>query len=434
MPLDVIAPRTEFAPIDARRQLVASVTIAPKSILVVFPKMKPKVSNQQRRSRLAIRHRLIGDEFTNSISSITDNLVAVHSSDPATVYLSLAARMKRPSQKAIYKALYEKKTVIRHHAMRRTIWVMTPRIAQLAHSSATVKIAKAEKKRTLEAFARSEEISDAVRWYAKAQSKILKYLQQNGPKTAREIGKALPELAIPVPFGSPKHTATLNAHTKILQGGGFDGVFCRGASVGGWLSAEYVWQPTEDWMQDGFDVMPEHESAPVLLREWLRSFGPATLTDIKWWFGWTLTLVRAALKSIQAVEVELENGSSAWVRPEDVSIVDEPHSWVQLLPGLDATTMGWKERDWYVDEAVAKAVFDRNGNAGPTIWADGRVIGGWIQKPDASIQIELYYRLTQNQQKLLADATARTATYLRSDVVRPRFPAPNQKTLLGAQT
>jgi len=318
--------------------------------------------------------------------------------------------------------------------MRRTIWVMTPKIAQLAHSSATAKNATAEKKRTLEAFSRSEEISDAERWYADAQSKILKYLRRYGPKTAREIGKALPELAIPVPFGSAKHTATLNAHTKILQGGGFDGVFSRGASVGGWLSAEYVWQPTEDWMQGGFDVVPEHESAPVLLREWLQSYGPATLTDIKWWFGWTITLAKSALESIEAAEVQLENGSSAWLRPDDIGMLDEPPSWVQLLPGLDATTMGWKERDWYVDAAVAKAVFDRNGNAGPTIWADGRVIGGWVQKPDASIQIELYTRLTKNQQKLLDHAIARTTAFLGSDIVRPRFPSPNQKTLLGVPT
>ena len=40
--------------------------------------------------------------------------------------------------------------------------------------------------------------------------------------------------------------------------------------------------------------------------------------------------------------------------------------------------MGWKNRAWYLGD-LAKfggPVFDTNGNAGPTIWVDGRVVGG----------------------------------------------------------
>ena len=43
--------------------------------------------------------------------------------------------------------------------------------------------------------------------------------------------------------------------------------------------------------------------------------------------------------------------------------------------------MGWKLRDWYLPAAAADA-FDRNGNAGPTLWVDGRVVGAWAQAPD----------------------------------------------------
>jgi hypothetical protein len=33
-------------------------------------------------------------------------------------------------------------------------------------------------------------------------------------------------------------------------------------------------------------------------------------------------------------------------------------------------------------------VFDRNGNAGPTIWVDGRVVGAWMQTPTGEIRTE----------------------------------------------
>jgi Winged helix DNA-binding domain len=50
--------------------------------------------------------------------------------------------------------------------------------------------------------------------------------------------------------------------------------------------------------------------------------------------------------------------------------------------------MGWRRRDWYLGDHGPQ-LFDRNGNAGPTVWWDGRVVGGWAQAPDGEIRVEL---------------------------------------------
>ncbi len=44
-------------------------------------------------------------------------------------------------------------------------------------------------------------------------------------------------------------------------------------------------------------------------------------------------------------------------------------------------------------------LFDVNGNAGPTVWWDGRVVGGWSQRRDG----EIVYRLLED---VGADAVA----------------------------
>src|SRR5690606_16113284 len=108
----------------------------------------------------------------------------------------------------------------------------------------------------------------------------------------------------------------------------------------------------------------------------LRSHGPATTTDLRWWAGWTVRETTAALAAIGAVEVEVEGGGPAWVLPDDLEEVEEPAGAVALLPSLDSTVMGWKERDWYIGPH-AGLLFDTAGNAGPTAWVDGRVVGGW---------------------------------------------------------
>ena len=115
-------------------------------------------------------------------------------------------------------------------------------------------------------------------------------------------------------------------------------------------------------------------------------------TDIRWWTGWTARQTNAALE-----DLDVDGGRarrrrhrlSCWPttqRPVRAPAVGR----VPPEPGPDL--MGWKERDWYLGDHGA-ALFDRNGNAGPTIWADGRVIGGWVQRTDGAIATKLLERV-----------------------------------------
>ena len=97
--------------------------------------------------------------------------------------------------------------------------------------------------------------------------------------------------------------------------------------------------------------------------------------------------MRRALTDIGAVEVDL-HGTPGYALPDDLEPEPRPEPWVALLPGLDVTTMGWFGRDWYLGGHRAQ-VFDRSGNAGPTAWCDGRVVGGWRQDADGRVQLQL---------------------------------------------
>ena len=70
--------------------------------------------------------------------------------------------------------------------------------------------------------------------------------------------------------------------------------------------------------------------------------------------------------------------------PDDLDPTPDPAPYVALLPALDPTTMGWQNRGWFLGEH-AKALFDTNGNAGPTLWWDGRVVGGWAQRKTGEV-------------------------------------------------
>jgi hypothetical protein len=159
-----------------------------------------------------------------------------------------------------------------------------------------------------------------------------------------------------------------------------------------------------------------------MLRLWLAAFGPGTELDVKWWTGWPVTQVRAALAAIGAVQVEVESGP-AYLLPGDLDPVASPPHWVSLLPGLDPTTMGWKQREWYLGPHAPR-LFDRNGNAGQTVWVDGRVVGGWGQRATG----EIVWDLLEDVGAEVVEEIGRQAEDLRlwigDRVVIPRFRSP----------
>ena len=91
---------------------------------------------------------------TDDVAAIADDVVALHSTDPVTVYLSAMVRMEQPSVEAVEQALYVDRTVVRHHAMRRTLWVATPDVVRLMHAAATRRLAGPEHRRTARLLAR----------------------------------------------------------------------------------------------------------------------------------------------------------------------------------------------------------------------------------------------------------------------------------------
>jgi hypothetical protein len=92
---------------------------------------------------------------------------------------------------------------------------------------------------------------------------------------------------------------------------------------------------------------------------------------------------RDADPTIGVVEVDLDSGVG-FVLPHDLESTPKPKPWVALLPALDPTTMGWQAREWYLG-AHKDALFDRNGNAGPTIWGNGRIVGGWAIRKSGEV-------------------------------------------------
>jgi DNA glycosylase AlkZ-like len=389
-----------------------------------------RIAAEERRSRLAERHRLLPRTRTDDLPQIADDLVALHSSDPVTVFLSAMARMAHPSVEAVEKALYDDRSLIRHHGMRRTLWVATPPVVRLMHAAATRDLLANERRRTCRLLAASG-VEDPEQWLADAEAQVLADLREHGPSTAREIGQRAEALRQRLHLAPGKaYAAVQSAHTRVLYILGFAGKMLRGRPSN-WINGAYRYVDAESWLPGGLGDLDPRQAAAELADRWLQRFGPATTADLQWWMGWTLRKTKQALADCGALAADLD-GTPGWLAAHDHPVgLSEP--WVAVLPGLDPTIMGWKQRDWYLPSTSVE-VFDSAGNGGPSLWVDGRVVGAWAQCKDGTIHTHYFERVAAGRRREIDQRIAELKSWIGDTRFTVRFPGDIHARLLGTRT
>lgn len=391
-----------------------------------MPSGRRRITDRERRARLVRRHHL--RRTGRDAEVVAGDLVGLHSSDAASVYLAARARVRGFAPADLERALYEERTLARVLGMRRTMFVVPAALAPVVHGACTRTLARRERKRTIAFVEEGGVARDGARWLAEVERATLSLLEELGEATATELSRRLPELRKKIPVGAgTKWEGEIGVSTRVLFLLANDGKIVRGRPRGSWLSTQYRWAPVRTWLGRELDTMPEEAARTELARRWLASYGPGTVADLKWWTGWTVAQTKAALRAVGAVAVTLEEGEG-YVLPGDAGAVRASAPGAALLPALDPTVMGWTHRDWYLGDHRG-LLFDRNGNAGPTAWWEGRVVGGWAQRPDGEVVVRLLEDTGAEARRALDAEAARLGQWLGDVRVIPRFRTPLEKEL-----
>jgi len=388
-----------------------------------------RIDAAERRRRIGARHALATPRPKTELARLADDLAGVHATDPASVYMELRARTSGLRHADVEHALYEDRTLVKVLGMRRTMFVVSPRFAGVIHAATASDIAARERTRLYQMLEGAGIATDAPRWVAAVERDTLDTLHELGEATAVELTKRVPELRAQIPFGEGKAWAgTFGVSTRLLFLLSAEGRIVRGRPKGSWLSSMYRWVPMDRWIDGGLEPWPAERAQPELVRHWLSAFGPGTLRDIQWWTGWTVARTNAALRALGAVEVQLDGGDVAFVLPDDLDATVEPAPWAALLPSLDSTVMAWKERHFYLGDLDGQ-LFDRAGNAGPTVWVDGQIVGLWAQRANLEVGYRLLRDVGAEHRRALDAEAARLTAWLGKDRVFPRFPNPAYQEL-----
>jgi hypothetical protein len=388
-----------------------------------------RIGVEERRARLGARHHLAATARAGVVEVARD-LVGLHGTDPATVHLAARARMAVPEVAAVEQALYEDRALVRILGMRRTMFVEPVELMPVVQAACTDAIAVQQRRLLVDMVGRAGLADDPGRWVEAVGTVALEALAARGEATAAELAADDPRLAQQFVLAEGKtYEGRQSVATRILLVLAAEGRIVRGRPRGSWASGQYRWSVADAWLADGPPSWSMQEAQAELVRRWLASFGPATVADVKWWTGLPMSQVRRAVAAAGAVEVDLD-GTPGLVLADDLDPVAAPEPWAALLPALDPTTMGWAGRDFYLGPHRA-ALFDRNGNAGPTIWWDGRVVGGWAQRRTGELVLRLLEDVGADATAAVDAEAARLAAWLGPVRVTPRFRTPLERELVA---
>jgi len=378
---------------------------------------------EQRRARLARRHHIAPGHRAADVEAATRAMVCLHGTDPATVYLSAVARVDALTHAEVERALYVDRTLVKHMAMRRTLWVVPRESLADVQAAASERVAERERRRLVKEVEGAGLHADGARWLDDASAQVLELLGDGRELTSSELRDELPVLEGSLVHGVGKSWGGNSpVGPRVLTVLSARGEVVRATNLGGWTGSRPRWAATASWLGAPIEPRSEAEGAAALVAAWLRAFGPGTEVDLKWWLGSTLAVVRRALAAVAAVEVDLD-GVTGYLLPDDLEPVDPVDPWVALLPPLDPTTMGWYERDWYLGPHKEQ-LFDATGNGGCAIWVDGRIVGGWRQDQDGVVELQLLEDVGADARAAIDLEAARLSDWLDGVRVLPRFPSP----------
>jgi hypothetical protein len=384
----------------------------------------------ERRRRLGRRHALARSARAASVQQAAEQVVCLHATDPVGLHLSVAARVDGYDVGDLDRALHEERSVVRLVAMRRTVWTVPAALVPHARAGAGERVARTERNRLVSDVEKAGLHVDGRRWLEDAQQAVLDLLADGRPRTAAEIRAERPLLEGAISFGEGRTWAGVApVAPRVLTALWAAGAVLRVGDDGPWYVSRPRWGLAEHWLGAPIDALTEADAVTVLVRRWLERFGPGTEADITWWLGGRVTEVRRSLADLGAVAMGLD-GETGFVLPDDVDEEPALEPWTALLGPLDPTTMGWKGRAWYLGAHKAR-LFDTAGNAGPTMWSDGRIVGGWAQDPHGVVVLQPLEDIGAEAQASFERQAGELTTWFGGARRLMRFPSPLARELLG---
>jgi uncharacterized protein YcaQ len=363
---------------------------------------------------------------------VTRDIVALHATIPTGPYLSLWARIPGFRREHLDEALHQDRSLSRVLCMRYTLHIVPGDEMPFFHQAFAQRRTPAElrsQESLLVQAGHCQEGESGPR-LRDLHRCVLEVLTAEGPSTVQEISNAVPALKAKVQHSEGKsYAGAFSLGSRLVPSMCTQGLAVRAHPRGTWRSSLYEYAALADWLPEvDLGSVAPREARAWLVRHYLAAFGPATLRDVQWWTGFPKGETEEALQAMRSElsEVSIENlGGEYLMLSSDAHVMQETvtprNTYAFLLPGLDPYLMGYRDRSRFLAEEHRDKVFDRAGNALPTAWLNGRVVGAWGQrKRDGTVVLGLFEPVGEEGLALLENEVQHLESFLDGEPLPQR--------------
>ena len=350
------------------------------------------------------RHFLGQPAQANDLLDVVSETCGMQAQVISAAQLALRTRIRGLTAPEIERALWQDHTLVKVWCMRGTLHVLPAR--ELPLYVAALKPYRLKQEQRWMAHYGVD--AAAIETMAEAVLAAL----SDAPQTRREVSQAiLPRLreAAPQIQELLEHGWGGLGKYVCLQGN-----LCLGPNQG----QEATFVRRDQWLKEWEDT-PGEVAEDLLLKHYLRAFGPATVQDFAAWEGLAVKDASQIWGRLQdemcTVDVE---GSRAAILERDLHVLREAAlaaENVRLLPHFDVYLLGHRSKSHLIDDAYYKRVYRAAGWISPVVLINGRIAGVWSHRQRGKrlqVSIEPFCRLSRSQRAAIDKCAAGIAEFL----------------------
>lgn len=357
-------------------------------------------SSQVAAFRLA-RHHLTRDKPVDVVS-VCQDVCGVQSQVMASAEMALWARMRHVTREEIRSALWETRTLVKMSCMRQTLHLI-PSTDFSIYVTALRRSRMGALMRIMSKFGVTPK--DVV-----AMNEVIVNVLQAGPMSQKKLAEHIrPEVAKSVQAWMAKVSNAVRP--AILEGH-----VCYGPERG----QEVTLVRVDQWLPKQKKVS-EDEAKQILLRRYLRAYGPATLRDFARWSGIPVAEAAPVWDSQRDELVEVLIGDTkAFLLREDYKHLKNSELKkviLRLLPGFDPYLLAHAEKDHLVEKAFYKRVYRNQWWISPVVLLNGRVAGVWFcarRGKAISLEVEPFGKFSRPIRAAIDEEAASLGNFLRA--------------------
>jgi hypothetical protein len=306
------------------------------------------------------------------ISKVAKKLLGIHASRFKSPFYSLAARVNAQSLDEIARKVASSIDLTKIRCMRGTLHIVNLSDARIYHKATLT-----QRLRTCSYLLKRAGLQQSDKKLI--QGKILDCLK-NGPKV---IGAIICECdkTLRTHYTYEPHLIKLVLRTLWEEG-----KLCIDNMSEAWELEKRRYYLTE--IKLGFhslDGIPKDVAETELIKLYFRTYGPATIEDAMWWSGLGANRIKTVLKdfSHEFVALSIDSMSEVFIISnrdlETLHSSTNKEPIVRLLAYEDNLLKAYKvSRKRFLSPKYFNLVYNRAGEAVPTILVNGFVAGTWI--------------------------------------------------------